>query len=468
MKASKRINMRSLFLKIFLWFWLASILIIVSTLVLLSVIEPYRPFREDGRHIRRMTNFGRTAVDILESEGPSALQEFINRRERRPGRHGVFLFDENSKTVTGRQPPPDVRELAGRARKSGITEFKRRDKSILLAQTIYGPGGNYYIMVGELSRRPRPSPVSRLLNPRFLSLRLLVIFIVASIFCYWLARYLAGPVSQLRTATRQLASGDLKTRVGSDRGGRRDEIADLGRDFDLMAERIESLMSAQSRLLRDVSHELRSPLARLNVALELARQRSGSEARESLARIERESERLNKLIGQLRTLTLLESGAENIDKKTIDISSLIKGISDDADFEARSRQCSVKAEIDENIMIEGSEEHLRRAIENVVRNAVRYTDKGTEVEILLQHRELKGKESAVLKVRDHGPGVPEEALANLFSPFYRVAESRDRKSGGMGIGLAITDRAVSMHGGTVHAENAQDRGLIIRIDLPVL
>jgi two-component system sensor histidine kinase CpxA len=235
-----------------------------------------------------------------------------------------------------------------------------------------------------------------------------------------------------------------------------------------MAERIESLMSAQSRLLRDVSHELRSPLARLNVALELARQRSGSEARESLARIERESERLNKLIGQLRTLTLLESGAENIDKKTIDISSLIKGISDDADFEARSRQCSVKAEIDENIMIEGSEEHLRRAIENVVRNAVRYTDKGTEVEILLQHRELKGKESAVLKVRDHGPGVPEEALANLFSPFYRVAESRDRKSGGMGIGLAITDRAVSMHGGTVHAENAQDRGLIIRIDLPVL
>ena len=407
-------------------------------------------------------------MEILEREGPSALQELINRRERRPGRRNVFLFDENSETVTGRTPPPGVEELAVRARNSGVTEFQRRDKSILLAQTIYGPGGNYYIMVGEMSRRPRPSPVSRLLNPRFLSLRLLVIFIVASIFCYWLARYLTGPVRKLRTATRQFASGDLKTRVGPDSGGRRDELADLGRDFDLMAERIESLMSAQGRLLRDISHELRSPLARLNVALELVRQRSGSEAKESLDRIEREAERLNKLIGQLRTLTLLESGAENMDKKTIDISSLVKTVSDDADFEARSRQCSVKAEIDENIKVEGSEEHLRRAIENVVRNAVRYTDEGTEIEISLQRSESKGRKMALLKVRDHGPGVPEEALANLFSPFYRVAESRDRQSGGMGIGLAITDRAVRLLGGNVHAENAPDRGLIIRIDLRAL
>jgi two-component system sensor histidine kinase CpxA len=322
-------------------------------------------------------------------------------------------------------------------------------------------------MVSELPQRPRRSPVSRFLNPRFLSLRLLAIFMVSSIFCYWLAWYLSAPVRKLRAATRQLASGDLKTRVGPNLGGRKDELADLGHDFDLMTERIESLIAARNRLLRDVSHELCSPLTRLNVALELARRRSGREAEESLDRIERESERLNKLIGQLRTLTLMESSAENIDKKTFDLSRLVKGISDDADFEARSRNRSVKAELNENIIVDGSEELLRRAIENVVRNAIRYTDEGTKVEISLQRRLLNGEQFAVLKIRDHGPGVPEDALANLFTPFYRVAESRDLQSGGMGIGLAITDRAARLHGGSVTASNAPEGGLVVEMDLPV-
>ena len=457
--------MRSLFVKIFLWFWLASIVIIVSTLVLMSVFEPFEPLREDGRRIRRLAHFGRNAVEILERDGSVALKDFISRRGRRRGRQ-LFLFDKNSAPVTGKVPPPHVKDLAGRAAKSGVTEFQRRDKSILLAQTVYGSGGNYYIMVSELPDRPRPSLASRFLNPRFISLRLLAIFIVASVFCYWLAWYLASPARKLKTATRQFASGDLKTRVGHLLGGRKDELADLGQDFDIMAERIEGLVSAQQRLLRDISHELRSPLARLNVALELARQRSGDEAKESLDRIELESERLNKLIGQLRTLTLLESGSENIDRKTIDFSSLVRAVSDDADFEAGSRARSVIAELGEEIMVEGSEELLRRAIENVVRNAVRYTDEGTEVEISLQRLQLNDKEFAVLTVRDHGRGVPEDDLDRLFTPFYRVAESRDSKSGGMGIGLAITDRAVRLHGGTVKAENAPGGGLIIRVELP--
>jgi two-component system sensor histidine kinase CpxA len=458
--------MRSLFFKIFLWFWLASILIIGSTLVLVSLLEPYQPLREDGRHVRRSARFGRMAVDILERQGPHALQEFINRRGHRPGRH-VFLFDENSEPVTDRNPPLHVKELARQARESGATEFQRRNRSVLLAQTVYGPGGSYYIMVSEMPRRPQRSLASRFLNPRFLSVRLLAIFIIASFFCYWLAWYLTSPVRKLRTATQELASGDLKTRVGLHLGSRRDELSDLGRDFDLMAERMESLVTSQSRLLRDISHELRSPLARLNVALELARQRSGSEAAEFLDRIERESERLNYLIGQLRTLTLLESGADNIDRKPLDLSRLVKAVSIDADFEAASANRSVKTELDENITVDGSEELLRRAMENVVRNAVRYTDEGTAVEISLQRRPLQGSEWAVLTVRDHGPGVPEEVLGSLTIPFYRIAESRDRRTGGMGIGLAITDRSVQLHGGTVKAANHPEGGLVIEITLPL-
>lgn len=458
--------MRSLFVKIFLWFWLASIMIIGSTIMLMSVIEPHRPFREDGRLVKRLSREGQKAVNILENRGPDSLRKFMHGKRQRPGRH-VFLFNDKNEAVTGRNVPPEARELSSRANKSGVTEFLNLKRSFMLARPVYGSEGKAYVVISEIPRRPRESPVWRYLNPRFLSLRLLVIFIVASIFCYWLAWYLTSPVRKLRTASQQLASGNLKTRVVPELGKRTDELADLGKDFDLMAERIETLLSSQGRLLRDISHELRSPLARLNVALELARQRSGKEADEALDRIELEAGRMNTLIGQLRTLTVLESGTKIMDKTPIDLSNLVKSISGDAEFESTKRNITVRAELDENIILEGSEELLRRAIENVLRNALRYTAEGSEIEMSLKRHIAEGREYALLKVRDHGPGVHEDELANLFSPFYRIAESRDRKSGGMGIGLAITDRAVRLHGGTVKALNAAEGGLVVEMELPI-
>ncbi len=461
--------MRSLFLKIFLWFWLASILIIVSTFVLLSLLEPFTPPREDGRHIRRMSHFGRTAVEILEREGPEALQDFMARRGRGPGpgRRHMYLFDDKTNVLLGKTPPSHIKELAERAAKSGVTEFQRHEKNILLARTIYGEGDGYYIMVGQLPQRHSVPTFSRFLSSRFLSLRILAIFIVASIFCYWLAWYLTAPARKLRAATRQFASGDLKTRVGQQFGHRKDELADLGHDFDLMAERIEELVNAQHRLVGDISHELRSPLARLNVALELARQRSGQEAGESLDRIELESERLNELIGQLLTLSRLESGGENLRWTTVELARLVQEIAEDADYEARSRSRKVTVVKSEEIKIKGVEEMLRRAVENVVRNAVHYTNEGSEVEINLDSRKGDGEVQAIISVRDHGPGVKEDQLANLFHPFYRVDDSRNRKSGGTGIGLAITEKAVSLHGGAVSASNIVDGGLLVEITLPV-
>lgn len=444
---------------------MATIFIIGSILVLISLIEPYSPARGDGRQVRRLAREGQTAVLILEREGTNALRAFMESKELRAGIR-YFLFNDNSETITGRKPTPEINEIAGLARESGVAEFKRIDKGILAAQPVYGSGGTYYIIAAELRSRSRFSPPWRFLNPRFMSIRLLVIFVVASIFCSWLAWYLTAPIRKMRTAAQQIAAGDLKTRVGPFLGGRRDELADLGHDLDLMAERIESLITAQGRLLRDISHELRSPLARLNVALELARQRSGKEAGDSLDRIEREAKRLNELIGQLRTLTLMESGAENMDKNPIDLARLVKGIADDAEFEARSRNRAVNLTLNEGIMIEGSEELLHRALENVVRNAIRYTAEGTAVEIFLDKQNISGKESAVFKVRDHGPGVPEPALDLVFQPFYRISDARDRQSGDMGIGLSITDRAIRLHGGTVKAENHARGGLLITITLP--
>jgi two-component system sensor histidine kinase CpxA len=233
-----------------------------------------------------------------------------------------------------------------------------------------------------------------------------------------------------------------------------------------MAERIEALVDAQQRLLRDISHELRSPLARLNVALELARQRSGGNPGNALDRIERESERLNELISELLTLTLLESGTEKIDKTPIDLEDLIESIVEDSNFEARDRNRLVKIITSRKILVNGSEEMLRRAIENVIRNAIRYTGESTAVEVGLLVQETDGQQVAVIRVRDRGPGVPEAALSQMFKPFYRVEDDRGRLTGGTGIGLAITERSVQLHGGTIMVSNATDGGLVVEMLLP--
>jgi signal transduction histidine kinase len=213
------------------------------------------------------------------------------------------------------------------------------------------------------------------------------------------------------------------------------------------------------------------------VALELARQRSGAEATTALERIQREAEILNEMIGQLLALTRLESGAQQIQKGEFDLALLVREITDDADFEARSRKRSVKLESSESCIVVGSEPLLRRAIENVVRNAVQYTSEGTEVEVKLKcgvkayGEEIENQESdkraAVITVRDHGAGVPEQALAEIFRPFYRVDDARDREAGGVGLGLAIAERAVRLHGGSVEAANVATGGLVVTIVLPI-
>jgi two-component system sensor histidine kinase CpxA len=273
---------------------------------------------------------------------------------------------------------------------------------------------------------------------------------------------------KLSEATRSLSSGDLDARVGPAVGKRHDELSDLANDFDFMAERVGSLVMTQRQLLSDISHELRSPLARLNVALGLARQRAGENAGEALDRIEREAERLNELIGQLLVLAQLEADTGEHESTFVDMARLISEVVADADFEARSRGRSVSVVASEPMTLSANESLLRSAVENVVRNAARYTAEGTKVEVSLARRVSdEGAVAAVVSVRDHGPGVPPEALDDLFRPFYRVADARDRKTGGTGLGLAISERAVRWHAGSLTAENVEDGGLLVEIRLPL-
>ncbi len=250
-------------------------------------------------------------------------------------------------------------------------------------------------------------------------------------------------------------------------GKRNDEIAYLARDFDLMAEQIEKLLTSQIRLLRDISHELRSPLARLNVALELARLSPEEGRKPALDRIEHESECLNNLIEQLLTLSRMESGTVNSSKNYFELGEIINNIAEDSRFESKAKNIRIEVIQKEDIRLNGHEQIIRSALENVVRNAVAYTRENTTVTVTLESCLVNKILHARIEVRDQGEGVPESELDKIFTSFYRLAPSRDRNSGGSGIGLAISERAVRLHNGSIKAANRPEGGLLITITLPL-
>jgi two-component system sensor histidine kinase CpxA len=294
-----------------------------------------------------------------------------------------------------------------------------------------------------------------------LTLHDLMFFVLAGgIFSYFISRHLTKPLYKLGEAASGIAEGRLDTRVDPSLLSRRDEIAGLARNFDRMAERIEALVNGQRALLGDVSHELRSPLSRLLVALSLVKQGPSEEAGENLERIGLEARRLDTLIGQLLSLTRIDSGVDRGSPARFDLTNLVQEVANDGDFEARARNRSVAVKRADVCAAEGYEELLRSAVENVVRNAIRHTAEGTAVEISLQC----GDGHALLHVRDHGPGVPESMLSEIFLPFRRAPNGN---SDGAGLGLAIAERAVAVHRGTIRAMNALEGGLIVEINLPL-
>ncbi len=451
--------MRSLFLKIFFWFWLATILVFAVSIAF-DLWHRHEREPQRRRGLSSMLAFdGELAAREWQRGGAPALEAFYERLRKAVGLRAVLL-DEHDQELGGQPVPAGAAEVAARVRSTGEFEVQHTETRLLAGTAINISTTQPCVFIAELTPR---SPMREIFgNPTAWLAPIGAAIVVGGLICYGLARYLTAPVRYLRAATRQLGGGDLTVRVGPRIGRRRDEIGDLGRDFDFMAERLEALVSAERRLLRDISHELRSPLARLSVALGLARQHAPSEAAQPLDRIELESERLNELIGQLLTLTRLESGAQPPESGDVQLGELLRDVAADADFEAASRNRHVRVDTCQDCVVRGTEALLRSAIENVLRNAIRHTAEGTEVMVNLRHVSSR----AVVDVQDHGPGVPESALDDIFRPFYRVADARDRATGGAGLGLAITQRAVQLHGGSISAHNAAGGGLIVRIELP--
>jgi len=450
-------RIRSLFLKIFIWFWLGMIVANVALFLSVAATRPERSNRP-WRDLSLVGSSAQKSAETYDRGGQAALASYLDEFDQDNGISSVLLNDQGAE-LSGRAIPAGWQELAGRAAKSGITQFNVSSTTLVVAQQVVTPLNHHYVFVSRVVR----TPFSVSLQTQ--ALRLLAVLLTGGLFCYGLASYLTTPIRKLRGTTHEFADGNLGARAAVRLVKRRDEIGQLGSDFNTMAERLQSMVAAQHRLLGDISHELRSPLARMSVALELARKRAGLEARSALDRIEHEAETLNEMIGHLLKLTRLESGTDGLERTEVDLAQLVREVADDADFEARSRNRSVHVVTCAECSTSGTEELLRSAVENVVRNAVRYTAEGTEVEVALRLNN-GGDNSAVISVRDHGQGVPEEAMDKIFHPFYRTEDARDRESGGSGLGLAIASRAVRLHGGTVRAVNAASGGLEVTISLP--
>ncbi len=454
--------MRSLFVKFFLSFLLI-IIIISTTGILLTFLrdQQFPPLASQNFARRAIADYGREAIKAYEDEGMQTLDEYAEDLLEKSGIH-IILFDANGQALTRRRVPRRMQHMATRALRSNEVVSPMMGERNWLAGPIKNSTGNRYVVAIGLPKKLPARHLLRNLTHGFLGWQLLLLLVITAVGCFFLARSLTAPISRLRRATRQFSAGDLTTRIGSQIKGQT-ELAGLARDFDDMAGHIEDLIGAQKRLLRDISHELRSPLARLGVALELARPDGNPEVRQkALQRIELEAERMNEMIGQLLSLTRLEADVCQLERKPFNLSGLLERLVQDADFEAKNRRCRVILQHSGPVSFNGSEELLSRALENVIRNAVKYTaiESNINVELTMTTQEI------CIHILDQGPGVPEESLEKLFDPFYRVADARDRQSGGTGIGLAIAERAIRLHSGSIQATNRPEGGLAVEIRLP--
>lgn len=428
--------MSRLGLRIFLAFFATLVLVAASAVTITSWLL-------SAQHREATQELGAVAIEAsaaLERDGEDGLLEWAAKIERgarsdSEARPRVLVIDEWGADLLGREVPADVM--------ARIKNSRAEEPVVDLPMLLSDDGDRFYLyaLPGSVPSGPLGLPDARL---PLLIAALLITLLVSS----WLAASITRPVRALQRVTRDLAAGDLETRAPIEVSGRRDEIGRLGASFDSMAAQLGELLRARERLLRDVSHEIRSPLTRMRLATELARDGVGIDLQ--LARIDSEVERLDALVGNILDVARLESGVEVLRREPLDLVALVDRIAADAAFEAQSRGCSVRWRPPaENCDITGDTDWTGAAIENVVRNALHHAPHDSNVELELDILPTRYE----LRVRDQGPGVPAADLERIFEPFHRVAPDRARESGGAGLGLAITSRVMRAEGGGCRARN---------------
>lgn len=453
--------MPRLFIKVFLSFWSTVVLIGIS-LVLAFLLQPANVPSKWHAGLADTTHFfGTAAVRAFERGGASAAVGYIHALSEDAHIHGC-IFDTSGDALAG-ESCAELSGLAARLVRGDPSAQDIRRGLTRIAVFVTGPDGRTFIYASELLAGPGAAFG---MSPKIVLFRAGVAFIVSGLLCYFLTRYLTAPILRLRGVAQLIGAGQLGMRAEAKLESRQDEFGDLVRDFNLMASKTEDLISSQRQLMYDVSHELRSPLARMNVALDLLHRRVGEDS--AIRHMETDLQRLNEMITRLLTVAKLEAANALQNHVRVNLTELISSIAVDAEFEAQEKGSRVVVIPEANLAVLGDPNLLRSAVENVLRNAMRYTRPGTAVEVSLQVSKATGSTEAIVAVRDYGSGVPEGELINIFKPFYRVTDAPASESTGVGLGLAISERIVALHKGRIRAINEPGGGLRIEMVFPRL
>jgi two-component system OmpR family sensor kinase len=462
--------MHSLFVRIFLLFWIAMALIVGGSIAITFTVAA----REyEAPEPQRRSNAAIQASEVLAKGGLAALKDWLDANKNSLPDRDFYIVGPDGKDILGRRLSESAvrrleffnRDVAGGAETRPFGPPPPGNfRPPHFAPQIVGPDGSTYTVLLVLRR---PSIFGALSLPGISLTILCIALAVSAVASWWLAQHLSAPIRRIQEGARALASEklDLRTeavRVSAGLEGRKDELAVLARDFDAMADQLRANRAGITRLLRDISHELRSPLARMRLAVGLARHPAADLPRQ-LERLEREIERLDSLISQVLKLARLHGSDAAVEREKFDLDEVIEDVVRDANFEGAVKGCQVLLAGAARATVNGNRELLSSAIENVLRNAVRYSPNGAAVDVSIERPDSAG---LAIVIRDRGPGVPDGDLQRIFEPFYRVAESRDRDTGGEGIGLAITAQVMKAHGGSAAAANRAGGGFEVRLSLP--
>jgi signal transduction histidine kinase len=449
---------RRLFWRIFALFWTATVVLILGIAWITS--NNFENEKLPGMDITRM-DFAlndelRTAAHALRDRGVEGLRRAIVETQNFRG-VTFYALDTSRHDVLDRDVPAEVMDAVTHP----VQDSQGQHANRMRLRELVAPDGAHFIGVAQF----RGSALLRMLyrRPNTFWLHVALAMVISACFSLLLAAYITAPLARIRASARRVARGDLSARVGNLPFGRSAEILALASEFDQMAARLKDLVEGQRRLIRDVSHEMRSPLSRLRVALELARAQVTGDVQTQLARIERESERLEEMIAQAIQLSRMETTTPS-QVQDVALDELLADIAADAAFEAQARHCTLHIAQSAPLHVRAEADLLTSAIENVVRNAVNYTAPNTTVRLRLDSVEGQAR----LRVCDCGPGIAAGDCARIFEPYFRTDSARQRKSGGSGLGLAIAKRAIERQGGRIHATNAQSGGLEVEILLPLI
>ncbi len=465
-------NRLSLFWKIFLWFWLAMFIMVSLSVVSWRLFSNSINFHPaDPMMEKSLEKLGY----ILESNTGEprkrrAIRNLLRKlapphtRTEHPEIENFqpfYLLSENGKDKNGSSVPEAVLALWHHSlQQKSVMIAIQGDFIFLGTRQVELDGDIYQLVISQYIGKFKGRMLLHLLSS--ISVGLLLSYLVMSaLLCFLLAWSLTRPIRSLQEVSRRIADGEKVSAVET-LGNRRDEFYRLAKDVDDMAKKIMETVSTQKQLLSDVSHELRSPLTRMQIALGLLDKSLGDGRNKHILRIEDECERMDEMIGQLLSIAALERGQLYEEEQRLDLSQLVKDIVIDAEFEAEQKNIRVESEIDESLMIQGYYGLLRSSIENILRNAIRYSPENESIKVNLS----KSDAGISLSIADHGPGVEPEFLEHIFQPFYRTDEARSREQGGAGLGLAITARSIAVHHGKVYAQANQPNGLNVVVELP--